>query len=143
MPTRVTDAIRPYLRNLLDHADGPVAVFATDRWWSGLLPPDVVTIDSADDLGPGTTAVCVNRLRGLLPIDWLATTGASLIYAEAAHHHPRGRGRPRFGSVDITGELWTAGLSTIDIHRPTIDGDDGSWELAIGRARPTPPVVRS
>jgi len=138
MPSAVTDAIRPYLRNLIDQIDGPTAAIATDAWWSDLLPADAATIHCSTDLTAGMTVLCVNRLRGLLPVDWLSAAGASVIYAEAAQHHARHFARPRFGPLDVTGTLWTAGLSTIDVHRPVIDAVDGRWELAIGRARPTP-----
>jgi len=140
MPTTVTDAIRPYLRNLLDQVDGPIVALATDSWWSDLLPSDVAILGDAE-LATGTTVVSVNRLRGMLPFDGLAASGASLVFAEPANHRPRPLGRPRFAAVDITGELWAAGLSTVDIHRPVIDCADGRWELTIGRARPTPRQV--
>jgi|GEM_PF-2063115 len=140
MPTTVTAAIRPYLRNLLDQVDGPIVAVATDQWWADLLPDDVAMLGDSE-LTTGTTVVSVNRLRGLLPLDWLAGSGASLIYAEPASHHPRPLARPRFDAVDITGELWAAGLSSVDIHRPVIACADGRWELAIGRARPTPRQV--
>lgn len=141
LPSTVTDAMRPYIRNLLDQVEGPLVTAGTDEWWVDLLPADVVLIDTDADLIDGATVVSVNRLRGLLPLSWIAASGASIVYAEAAAHHPRPLTRARFSSIDVTGVLWAAGLSTVDVHRPMIDCPDGKWELAIGRARPTPPQI--
>lgn len=132
--------LRPDLERLLDRLESPAVALRRDEWWAGLAPDltergPASTPDSSETppaLGESfpATIVAVDALRTTAsPVAPLAEDGR-LLFAEVVDG-------PGVAAFDVSGFLWSSGMSVIDIVRPVIESD-GSWEFAIGIARHTP-----
>ena len=119
--------LRPHIQRLLERVEQPAVTLRTDDWWSDLAPD----LSERNDTGAvPQTIVAIDALRSTpSPVAPLAEDGRVLFIEVVSC--------PDVADFDVSGFLWSSGISVIDVVRPVIEAD-GPWEFAIGIGRNTP-----
>lgn len=127
----------PLIADRIADRPEPSAALRIDDWWAHLAA-DLPLVSSHGAAGQlFECVVSVDALRTAPnPVSCIRPDGR-LYFVEVVEVH--GRSAPKSVSpFDVSGHIWSRGFSVIDIDRPRLAGPGGSWEFAIGIARPTP-----